>query len=72
MVTYTVRSYRENGRYYVEGDALSTDTLPAEGVYNGSVMQVLDVSAQTLTIKKFDQAGGQWVPVAQVAMTVSS
>lgn len=67
MVTYTTKRYVGGGRYYVEGDALSTDTLPAEGVYNGSVMQVLDVGAQTLTICKYDQAGGQWVPVAAVS-----
>ena len=52
---------------------LSTDTKPTAGVANGSELEELNVTTNTLTLYKFNEAAAQdsdkWVPVASVTYT---
>lgn len=41
---------------YAEGSCLDADTLPTDGIYNGSNVLVMDKSI----VKAFDQASKQW------------
>lgn len=52
---------------YVEGFALSSDTLPADSVMNGSKMEVLDASTGVLTEYRYNQAAGAWVEITEPA-----
>lgn len=43
-------------KYYIEGDILSTDTKPTDGIANGSVLFEMD----TGTMYKFDEENEAW------------
>lgn len=62
MVTF-LKTAPAAGGMYVEGFALSTDTLPIEGIVNGSKMEVLDASTGALTEYRYNATGGAWVAV---------
>lgn len=57
MVTWTVSSWRIEDLYYREGDCLSTDDKPTEGIFNGSILTEMD----TGNIYKFNQAAKTWL-----------
>lgn len=45
-----------DGKKLVRAAALSGDTLPTDGIANGSACVLMDTSA----VKFFDEAGGAW------------
>lgn len=64
MVTI-LKSVPAAGGAYVEGFALSSDTLPIAGITNGSKMEVLDASTGLLSEYRYNQAGGAWVAITE-------
>lgn len=66
MVTI-LKSVPAAGGAYVEGFALSSDTLPIAGITNGSKMEVLDASTGVLSEYRYNQAGGAWVAITEPA-----
>ena len=57
MLTWKESQYRGNGLYWRQGDCLSTDEKPTEGLYNGSILDEID----TGTRFKLDQENGEWI-----------
>lgn len=57
MVSYNTY-YRPiyGGKLYFEGECLSTDTKPTDGIMNGS--KLLEIDTSTLYI--YDQENGEW------------
>lgn len=55
MVTVNTVRHVGGGRY-IEGECLSTDTKPSDGIMNGS--KLLEIDTSTLYI--YDQENGEW------------
>ncbi len=55
MITWTIK-YGNPAKPHVEGFCLSTDTLPTEGVENGSNVVEMDTSK----VKFFDETNETW------------
>ena len=55
MVTYNFTKYL-GGLTYVNGECLSTDTKPTNGIMNGSKLLEMD----TATLYIYDQQNNEW------------
>lgn len=56
MITYRIYKTYGNGKTYVEGACLSSDTKPTEDISNGSILMEMD----TATLYMFDETGAEW------------
>lgn len=56
MLTYKIYKTYDDGSVYVEGDCLSGDTKPVNGIANGSLLMEMD----TAKLYKFDATGKVW------------
>lgn len=57
MITWHLMKWVSIDLYYREGECLSTDPKPTEGMYNGSKLAEMD----TGKLYMYNAAGGAWI-----------
>lgn len=60
MISYSRSHVLPDGAKYVEGACLSTDTLPTDGIANGSYMIIMDVPGSILYYDGGNKAWLDW------------